>query len=515
MNLITRIVLGAALGAILVLILHPTSRQYYSAAWQYGDSGVLQKTPLLPENIRELPPPTTAFETAYWIQVSADYDRVKRTLNPTVQAQLLEIVQKERQNDPQNAFWHQIESVYLARLGKRAAAEQAWFRAARCLRWNDFQYERLQRIAEGLSAESRGEMSWHWAYLYERRSVEAVNMIARHAQGLIDNSVGEVSSLRIRVATLQNGSLIRDGGRSNLVGVVGARILERASHPESVASQGSQRVLLAARLDFLNNLRKNNLGEEAELVQRLFRGNESWIALATSSLNQDQTKNLQLLALFSSISPGVALSVAALGLALAALGLWMERSLFLQRIFLPRNAPYFGAGMAVAVFFMTRMSLVALLIVLSLGFFAFAPERTSREVPSDLGPMFRFTMVVLGLTFAGLLFLFFSGLGAPGLRLGPVFNLQTEVGLGSPQLLGAAGVVLCLVLMTAPTWAMVRQLPAPPLAGLAIRELGLGVFAFFLLFSILLGPVAVWLDADTKLSLSQIVQNEPTFYLVR
>ncbi len=515
MNLTTRIVLGAALGAILALILHPVSRPYFAAAWHFGDSRVLRTTTLLPENVKELPLPTTAVEAAYWISVSADYDRIHRVLKKIELTQLLRIAQENGKQDSQNGFWGQIESVYLFRLGRLQESRRAWIKASNCLKWNDLQWDRLSTIQKRLAIETGGTAGWQWGYLYERRSPAVAQMISRHAAMLREKTPVQLDNLEIRVASIRNGAMIRDGGRESRIGMIGASMVEEATHPPELRETPSQRMLLVARLGFLNELRESELSEHADRVQRIFRSNESWIALASSDANRDETRWLQLISLLCSVIPGVALIVSAIGVLLACAGRFLELSTKFQAIFSPKFAPFFGAGLAAATYLATRMWIASLLVVLCLGFYTFAPQKPINDLPKDLGPMFRFTLVVLGLAFASVLTLFFGGLSAPGIRLGPHVGFQADYGAGSPEMLGIGAVILGLVLMTAPTWALARRMSAPKIAGLAVREFGLGVFSFFLLIAIVGGPIAVFVDLKVQGSLANIAENEPTYYLIQ
>lgn len=507
-----RALFGGALGALLVLILHPASRPYYLSILHFGDSPFLRSTSLLPETVRRLDDPTTAPDAAYVVLVAAEAEQRKEELKAADFTRLLKLVRYWRREDPDNAFWPQMESLYLLRLGREDEAEQAWIAAGKCVRWDDYQTVRISRLVDGLAAESGTEMGWHWAYAYERRSPAIRRLLLRHARGMRDRHEADTrQGLEVRLATLRNGVLIRDGAKSNATGLIGMEIVELSSYPPRFAIEVSQKKLILARQALANRFRAEGRLEDAARTERGFRDNDAWLALVRPDVIPERADEVAWLALMTGTLPGIALSIALLGTLIAGVGWLVERSPRAQVVFATPVAPVVGLVLAVLTYLGTELVFPSLWVVLCLTFFAFAPEHTRKIEPRDLGPFFRFTLVVLGLAWVGLIGLFLLGLTTAGVRLLPYLGVPPEYTGGSMRLLGMSGIVFGLVLLTAPAWGIVQRFAPPRLAGLAMREFGIGIAVFGLILAILAGPAAVLLDDDVREEMSQLAQNEPLY----
>lgn len=507
-----RALVGVALGSLLVLMLHPASRPFFWGYLRLGDSRWLATTALLPEGVTLVEEPTSLEDAAYVLLIAAEAELRGEKLTAEDWRRLSRIATEWQRKDPDNGFWLQMNSLFLARLGQTAPSDQAWIAASRAARWDDYQTARLRRVAEGLQAESGAALAWQWGYLYRRRSNAIPLLLLRHARALRDRSpVDSPQGLEIRYATLLNGVLIRDGARSNLTGQLGVEMVELASYPAKLAIEVSQKKLLLARQAFSNRLREEGRPEEANRVDVGFRDNDAWIALVRPEEAPKRAQQLTWLALFSSSTAGIALLLAGFGAAIALLGWAIERSPRLQVVFSSPVAPVVGLVLAILTYLGTELVFPSLWAVLCLTFFAFAPEHTRKIEPRDLGPMFRFTLLVLGAALSGLLVWFFLGLGAPGVRLLPLLGVPREYGTGSTLVLGLSGILFGMVLLTAPAWGIVQRFAPPRLAGLAMRELGIGILVASIAIAMIAGPIAITADSGLEGELSQLAQNEPLY----
>lgn len=507
-----RALIGVALGSLVVLMLHPASRPFFAAYLRLGDSRWLASTDLLPEGVTLVREPASLDEAAYAMLVAAEAEMRGEDLKQEDYRRLSRLAIEWQRKDPDNGFWLQMNSLFLARMDRTEASDAAWKAASRAVRWDDYQTPRLRKIADGLQAESGAALAWQWAYLYERRSHAAPMLLLRHARSIRDRSPVDTSDgLEMRYATLLNGVLLRDGARSNRTGQIGVDMVELASYPAKLAVEVSQKKLLLARQALSNRFRDIGRPEEANRVDVGFRDNDAWIALVRPEEAPKRAEHLARLSLLTASAAGVALLLGLFGALIALFGWAIERSSRLQVIFTSAVAPVVGLLLAIVTYLATELVFPSLWAVLCLTFFAFTPEYTRKVVPGDLGPMFRFTLLVLGIALAALVGWFLLGLGAPGVRLMPLLGVPREYGTGSTLILGLSGIIFGMVLLTAPAWGIVQRFPPPRLAGLALREFGIGILVASVAAAMIVGPIAITTDSGLEGELSQLAQNEPLY----
>lgn len=132
-----------------------------------------------------------------------------------------------------------------------------------------------------------------------------------------------------------------------------------------------------------------------------------------------------------------------------------------------------------------------------------------------MGPFFRFVIVTLGFALLLVSVAFVTGLTAAGIRLAGLAGIPPEYADGSTLILGLGGIVLGMVLVTAPAWGLVQRYSPQRLAGLALRECGIGLCVASLALGILAGPSMMAIDRDAQDTLRKLAFNEPTYYLIR
>src|SRR5687767_14361237 len=171
MNRLRRIGIGALIGAILTLAIHPISRRYVLTPFlEIGRSEAMSQTLWLPRNLDVLPVPRDMLIASVWMQTGAEMLVAGRAMSPGDLTRLIEVAEASAKGDPDNAFWPQIGAVFHLKAGNKERAIQQWLRASHATRWNDYQSHRLQRVKQDLQAVDGGPMSWHIAAAYSQRS---------------------------------------------------------------------------------------------------------------------------------------------------------------------------------------------------------------------------------------------------------------------------------------------------------------------------------------------------------
>src|SRR5687768_5479598 len=137
-----RAFIGAILGALLTLAIHPASRPFVlGAAGRVTPSAVVDTVDMKSTSVE---PPRDLLGASLWLQLGLERLESDVALSPGELRSLLSVADAAIERERQNAFWHQGKAVLLLRDGKRAEAEQAWERAAVADYWRDYQTERLQ-----------------------------------------------------------------------------------------------------------------------------------------------------------------------------------------------------------------------------------------------------------------------------------------------------------------------------------------------------------------------------------
>ncbi|MCH7946086.1 MAG: hypothetical protein IIC73_08765, partial [Armatimonadetes bacterium] len=204
---------GALLGALLILLVHPDSRPYLTPGiWFLGDSDFLDETDALPDNLSKLPEPDSLEDSAYWLVVGCERELRGQRMPQDDYVLLVEVAQFGAAQDPENAFWRHAEAVFQHRLGNDDAAVRAWHTASLANRWDDYQTRRLQGLLQGLEAESGRRLAWHYALAQSRKSATPPRVFLAFARRLLQDAEAQ-ADFTLRLATLRNGRLIRDGSR--------------------------------------------------------------------------------------------------------------------------------------------------------------------------------------------------------------------------------------------------------------------------------------------------------------
>jgi hypothetical protein len=512
---------GALVGALAVLLLHPYSRPYLTqGVWFLGGSPYLRETQLLPENLKTLPEPKSLEDAGLWVVTACQRDLSGDKLNEDELLLLLEVVQATAVLDPDNAFWRQAEAIFQWRLGNHDAALRAWETASLAGRWNDYQNSRLDAVLDGLARENGRNLGWHYGLADSRKShVVARCVLAFSRQALRGERAHDFA---LRMATLWNGRLLRDGSRSIEGSLLGVDVIDLSAYAplqRPIAHAGpsgpvSPRMLTTARDDLLRAVHER-LPEQEQLVKDVYRENDARSAFIRSGDTDPYKRLLVLTSVLSATLPGALVAIGLIGAAIYLFGWAVGRARPLQRVLTPPWTQILGVAIGLGVYFSTGLFFPALWAAVSLCSFGIRRDDERQAVPAGLGTAYALTIAILAAGFALVLALYFVSRSAPGDYVFEEAGVISGPVLSEWALVGLAGVVASLALVTAPVWGFLARVPAERLAGPSLARFGAAVALGCLAAGVVLAPVAIGVDRAVGDQLSKIYQNEPTFYLTQ
>lgn len=512
-----RIALGALIGSLLTLAIHPSSRPFLGMSlFHLGRSETMSGHPLLQENIGVLPYPGDAMKAAIWMEVGANRINRRLEIKTADLRALIRVANAAGQSDPNNAFWPQMEAVFRRQAKDIEGTLECWHLASRRLTWNDYQSNRLLMVRTELEHEFGGEQAWQSARLFYSRTDASAAAIERLAGYLTGRSqANSVEDLEFRMATLRNGVLVRNSSRSLKIGLYGVNMIEFSSYNSRRMIETSPKKLLISRYELINKLRARRLDEEVQVARTAFESNEGWLAMTGRDEPQRQIWWLTMSAVNSAAIPSaLLLSAVVTGV------IWGIAALILKRpklhgILRVPLAPLLGISTAMLVYSFTEFWPLSITIVLTIAFAAFSPATQKKSVPGSFGPMFVFVNGLLGFVFAALVAFFIGGLLSPTVETLPHLNIPAEYFGGGTLPLALGGIILCLVLIVATLFAFVERVDTPIVALSAYRTFGKFASLSFLLLCVVATPVAVALDNRIEPVVSMILQNEPNYYVLQ
>jgi hypothetical protein len=517
MNSLWRIFVGAVIGAMIALVIHPASRPLATMAFVgYGPSKVVSTNALLPENLDVLPNPTDLQAAGLWMQVGADRLRKKDGISENNLRSLIAVASLASDADPENAYWAQMAAVFSYELDQIDAAEDWWIYAGNCQLWNDYQVPRLLRVRRELVAETQGLMGWHSARLSFNKSPAAAREIEQLGSLFVGQSdFSSLEALRLRYATLRNGRLMRLGARSLDIGLFGVSMIEFSALDKRNVGPGSPRKLLTARYQLIDAMRKADMADQALNADNAFNENEGWYYLVERGAVKQETNQLVLSSVAIATLPSALFVSGLVSLLIAGLSALAMQYPVLQWPLQPKVAPFAGAVIALILYGLTQLTFLALATVGCFAFLSFGPS-TPRARPSlEMGPLFGLAVTVLGLVMGALFALFLASLMTPTVEVLPKLDIPPEYYGGNTLLLGLAGIVILLTLLIAPLWAIVHRVPTPTVVLEALRRLGINSGVILVGLGVVLIPIGLYFDMQVSELLSQILQNEPNYYLTR
>jgi hypothetical protein len=508
-----RAVAGFFVGALVTLVAHPASRPFLLSATQHISAPRLEHC--FDDHISRPAPPRNLEGASQWLQLASERAIRHQELRPNEVRTLLGIARHAEELEPRNAFWFQEEAVLLASLGRSSEAYDAWARAARCDRWNDYQLQRLMEARARLADLIGAKEAWQLAYVYDERSDAATVGIERYGRALLGHTgLSTPADLRVRYITLLNGELIRYRTRSISSGLLGANLVELSAYPSDLVHTPSPKRLWVAQSKFLNDLRQIGIPDAEGHARIAFGKNESWRALAQAQDPRDLVENLSAGAVLSDSLIGACAFSALIGIAVWLIGCQVSGRLAYGRRLAPAFVILFSASLAALSTWLTHDFWAGLVGALSGAFLYVGPVHARRARPEDLGPLFALLLIIIAGLCGAALVAFAIAKTAAAESILPFLGIPTDF-YRTPLLLGMACIFFSLALTAVPIWAMVQRIGTPHVFGLALRKFGAYLGFGSLAVGIVLGPIAVYADNRIGQTLQQLVENEPIFYFQR
>ncbi len=507
---------GAVIGALVVLLFHPATARYYSTAlWRTGDCHTLRASPLVRANIRTAPELRSSADAAYWMLLASGLSSRRLEIGESNREELLTVSTRSAAQDPDNAFWWQMKSYFEWDSGRPQRSIESWLQAAACIRWDDYQNDRLLALRSQIDQEYRGRLAWvNWVLYGERSSAIAQTMLL-HARRLwiaSQRSDCPVSPVELRAAIVRNGALLRTGSKSLPSALYGIEMSELATRDKTLRDAVSAKRLLLSRFALVNELIKKGDRPRAQQVNRDFADSDAWAAVINNP-DADQTfRHLGMLTALSGMAASVALGIAVFGAICWFVGVQIRSRPWVRTVLSPRWCPVLGGIAGLATYLATGLLFPALWTTLSLGFFAIVPKQVRTAQNRDPGHLFRILVLAFSMATSTLVALFLAGASAPGQRILGEIGLPREFLGGSTLLLGLISILLGLTLNLGPLYGFVQRVDPITTAGAALASAGRTMLFVFSILAAILGPLCLNVDRTFGEPLRQIAENEPLYY---
>lgn len=513
-----RIAIGALLGAMVTLAAHPLSKNYVLTPYtDVGSSRTIRESTWLAKNLTVLPEPENTLQASLWMQVGAELLMKGESIDRDDLDALAEVAGAAARSEPDNAFWLQMRAVFEWNADKLEAAVASWKQASTALQWNDFQSLRLEEVRRELGESAGGDMGWQFAAAYYQRSVAPARTIEWVARlFFLKLDLADREELELRLATVRNGRLLRDGARSVVLGGYGANLVEYSCAPIGAQTTGVTPRQQILSLDALiASMRQVGYDEEVLEVDLAFRENDAWFALTKPAQAIEQAQRLAGYSILVAGISGVLFGLAGLGTLFLGLSWLFDRFPNLQKVLGPPYAPVLGVIFGVAIYWQTGLVLAAVAVSLCFGFLSYEPLRARKRIPERM--RFGFKLIVRALAFLFVLFVgsFWIGLTTPAEELIDHLALPLELFGGNTIFLSLAVLVLSLLLLAAPSWAIVDRIPTPVATVRTLREFAWSMTIGCLAMGVVAAPLAVYADREIQEVASKILVNESAHYLLQ
>jgi len=511
---LARALVGAAVGAVLTLVLHPISRPYLTAAWLHNpmpSQEELARTPAA-GGLEEDDP--TFDEDGKTLRIAADNLAI---LKPKELTANYELAAKMGELHPENAYWRQMAAVFAWHLGKHEETLDLLRKAQESLTWQDYQTHWLQQIQGHLRSAYGSIQSWQFADVYWLRSLAPAEAIGSTERAVIDiSSLDTDDGLRFRMIVMRNAALMRDNARSLAVGQIGADVVEQCCQPARPEGPETQRRLLIYRGRFFDHLRHFNRLEAVTIANELFEKNDSWQALINDPNAAKIVQSLSLSSVLAASLPGALMAAAAFGLFLWSLGFLVERSRPVQRLMRFPAILFFALAFAIAAYGITQLPIVGIAIGAGATIAGLTPRHNRSRPPSRLGPFFSFLTGVLALIFLALLAAYFVLGATPSDQVLQSMQLVEEQHISLQILLGTALVILSVLCLAAPMWAFAQRIRTVAVLSSGLKGFGAIVAIVGVVLGVIACPIAIYSDRHMQDTLYRLVVNEPeNYYLMR
>jgi hypothetical protein len=506
---IHRALIGALIGTILTLAVHPKTSPFYRTVFQAGTTTTInQIDSVMSWNGK----PRTELDYFYAAEIYAERTRQGRLSREGLRA-AAKLFLKARVAYPKNAFWDQmLASVYL-RGAQRDRAYASWRAASQKDQWNSGQSQlalaRVDRIRNALGYE----LSWIYARAYLLRSIAPGYEVERTARALLTNtSMRDEPGISIRYQSALNGMLMREHGKLIEEGKVGSEVIRLAAYPSALLDTARPKQLYLGQILLADSLRLARRTADADRIQTVFQSAESWTGMATRRSIPEQTSLRVTGSLLTSTLGGFGPILLMFGL----IAFLLEK-LVAERLVATRTFPVFatGVGSVVAGSIIGYLSQYPLggILAATVGLsFAWQPKAVRKVSPNDLGPLFNLTVriLLLSLCAAGYLSSVWNSL--------PFRTVTSQIsgpwdGVDGVAWLRVATLVSYLLMLCVPTWAFAQRLSAPAVVRCLINRARTTLVWIGVFLMISSAPIGIFLDRQNQDAWKRIISNEPFYYL--
>lgn len=507
MNVRRRALLGAASGALLVLLVHPSTRPGLLAAFLPSTNGQLARLLERPTLTR----PRNKESGAAYLHAGADRLVAGSALKEDERATMVRLTQEGDRTDADNAFWSLARFVF--RGGEGALARADWRAASKRRQYNDYQNSALLADRDRIAEHIGDAQAWIYAAIAPQRSDALARLIRDLGLRAYRRIPAGPQRTDFAFETIQNGARLRDGSRRLYLGFMGIDLIEGATYGPTMSEDAfvnSPRRMWIAKGRLTEDLRRHRTASEAAACDREFRINDSWQVFSSVESPDDRRHVLGIAAVLVGTVPGGLLLAGMFG---GVVWLFGKRAGFIAKA----RSQFRGPGL-------TACSLALLAVGAAIGYPwiglaagacallpAIGPERPRRYDGSPLGPLHAFVVgcVVLSLLIGIALTAVSRSLA------GSILGAQGPIGawLGDAGRLSAAVVaVLGASALVAPAWAVVRRFPTPGVAARTYCGIGKGLAFAGLGTAILASPICFALDRWLGDDLAKIALNEQVYY---
>lgn len=511
MTAIGRALAGAAVGGFVALSLHPATRPLlHSLANQ--PASVL---PSVDETLRSSLGGASRDST-----VGASIDAVRyadqRLQGKKSDAKALEAIRARiagaQAAEPDNAFWPQMLACIDLESGRSDQAKALWIRAAAATSWNDHQSERLSRLVALLDRGAGAALAWHVGVAYFARTPVCAQLIVNVGRTLLAGAgVAEPQEIALRFATLRNGVLMREGGRSIAVGRIALKLCDLAAFSNQDPSL-DERKRYVARYAF-KTLLAGAIGPEAgQESERAYINNEGWFALTSTEEAEESPVELTAYAGLTAALPGVLLGVSAIGaivfLSVSILG----RIPGLTRFRIP------GLGIValligIGAWFVSQMVIIGVLVGATVLLQAVPTEGTEGRALRTLGTLFEIAVFSFAVVFGALVAFVLYGGTAPGSATLTLLGVPSDYVGPTHHMLAVCLLVVGLFLIVPPVWGAAHRVSTHQVLALMLRQLGAGIAVWCLVGAVATTPICLKLDSYVAKRLRPLQENEPLYYV--
>ena len=508
--------MGAAVGALITLCLHPASRAFMMGVTSRASPVVLKNC--LDSNAATLQSPTNLPEAGLWMQMAATRIVKHDKLQPAELDTIIQIAKTAQQRDETNAFWPQMQAVVFQEENQTSKAIEAWTRASTCLGWDDYQTKRLFQARDAMMNVTGVKESWQLAYLYYARSDDVSVSLKNLARVLLATAdLDTAKGLTLRYATLINGDLVRKHAHSEKSSINAMDIVDLTAFPSDGLSAPYGTVpgpkkLWSGQAKVVNNLNNIlNKPDWAQQTRKIYKENESWRAFTVHDSNPVASEAYAIGSILSSSVASAVVVVAAVGCLFWLIGRLVAWRLTRSKEIKPYVAVIIAVILGSLVDFLTADLAAAFAAAMCAAFLTVAPDRSRKVRPSDLGPLFSFLAIVLGVICSALLTVYLVGATPAANAILTSLGVPSEY-VDKPLLAGMSVVSFGLVLLMAPIWAVVHRIGTPYVLSLSLMKFGSFIAVSGLCLSIILGPLSVYADQKIEATFFELVSNEPVHY---